>query len=203
MLVDAPLDGTGGEVELEIEGLGDTVMGSPYLALDIRDAGDVYDLDNGAFYFKWSGKWADFVGVGDIGDDACFRVQPTLLDGISSIKVVDGATLSTFDIRDPRSTFSICALVEADAEESAQSEADTLMTATYDESDASQLNTDSDRELPASCLEILARMIPRRVAGMIFKLRTVFAHFTAIWKPTEAAGLALSMWCLSSMAAII
>ena len=41
MLVDAPLDGTGGEVELEIEGLGDTVMGSPYLALDIRDAGDV------------------------------------------------------------------------------------------------------------------------------------------------------------------
>ena len=30
------------------------------------------------------------------------------------------------------------------------------MTATYDESDASQLNTDFDIELPASCLEILA-----------------------------------------------
>ena len=76
-------------------------MGSPYLALDIRDAGDVYDLADGAFYFKWSGKWADFVGVGDIGDDACFRVQPTLLDGVDSIKVVDGATLSTLDIPDP------------------------------------------------------------------------------------------------------
>ena len=155
MLVDAPLDGTGGEVELEIEGLGDTVMGSPYLALDIRDAGDVYDLDNGAFYFKWSGKWADFVGVGDIGDDACFRVQPTLLDGISSIKVVDGATLSTFDIRDPWSTFSICALVEADAEESAQSGRPIrLMTATYDESDASQLNAET---LIENCLHLVWR----------------------------------------------
>ena len=111
MLVDAPLDGTGGEVEIELEGLGDTAMGSPYLALDIRDAGDVYDLADGAFYFKWSGKWADFVGVGDIGDDACFRVQPTLLDGVDSIKVVDGATLSTLDIPDPWSAFSICASV--------------------------------------------------------------------------------------------
>ena len=120
MLVDAPLDGTGGEVELEIEGLGDTVMGSPYLALDIRDAGDVYDLDDGAFYFKWSGKWADFVGVGDIGDDACFRVQPTLLDGIRFYQGCRWRNSINIGYPDPWSAFSICALVGADADKSVQ-----------------------------------------------------------------------------------
>ena len=156
MLVDAPLDGTGGEVEIELEGLGDTAMGSPYLALDIRDAGDVYDLADGAFYFKWSGKWADFVGVGDIGDDACFRVQPTLLDGVDSIKVVDGATLSTLDIPDPWSAFSICASVGGEAEQPTEDEADVLTTATHDESDEAHLNAETALELPLSCLEILA-----------------------------------------------
>ena len=137
-------------------GLSDTAIGSPHLALDIRDAGDSYDLETGSFHFLWSAKWADFVGIGDIGKDACMRIQATLLDGIDSVKVVDGATLSVLNISDPLGAFSICASGQRDGDLELDNVAETAAVSTDEDNDADSLELDSRAELPASCLEILA-----------------------------------------------
>jgi len=157
VLVDAPLDGTGGEIELELLGLQDTDEGSPFFAPDVRDMGDYYDLETGSFYFRWGGKWADFVGVSDIGSDACFHIAPKLLNGIDSLKVVDGESLNVLEVSAPNDGFTICATDEMIVASEVGDDVDgPVLVANTDVIDSDTTDDTSLAPLPDSCLTILS-----------------------------------------------
>jgi hypothetical protein len=157
VLVDAPLDGTGGEIELELLGLQDTAEGSPFFAPDVRDMGDYYDLETGSFYFRWGGKWADFVGVSDIGSDACFHIAPKLLNGIDSLKVVDGESLNVLEVSAPNDGFTICATDEMVVASVVGDDVDApVLVANTEVIDSDTTDDTSLAPLPDSCLTILS-----------------------------------------------
>ena len=104
LIQDAADDGTGGYVELNLDGVAGGVLA---LLDDPAATNDGGDLVSGDFFWTWSGCCTDGAAIDRLGQELCVTVTSTELDGIDGYDVVSGDGARTeLETHEP---FSICA----------------------------------------------------------------------------------------------
>ncbi|MFB6175725.1 MAG: hypothetical protein ABEI99_01025, partial [Halobaculum sp.] len=111
---DAVSDGDGGDAVIEFEGLGTATDADNPWVVGVRDdppeTSDGYAADRVEWH--WNEGRTDGGAAGPLRpaaghDGFCLRLEPTTLDGISTLQVLDGSASNPIDL-DPSAPFTVC-----------------------------------------------------------------------------------------------
>ena len=107
LLIDAPGDGSGGRLQMNIAGL--PAAASLVVEDDPEGGQDSYDMATGDFLWRWFSCCTDGMAVTDLPADLCITLDASLVQGLDTFKVLLGDGKTSASLPANGGPLTICA----------------------------------------------------------------------------------------------
>ena len=102
---DAAGSGSGGHLELSIDGLAEAEL---VVEDDASGGQDSYDLETGEFVWEWAACCTDGIAFASVPHKGCITITPGVVEGLGGFDLIDGATGERIALGSTTEPITIC-----------------------------------------------------------------------------------------------